>query len=246
MNMEGKIHSIESFGTVDGPGIRLVVFFQGCPMRCQYCHNPDTWDSNDGTLMNVEEILELYEKNKPFYRKGGITATGGEPMLQLDFLLKLFTTAKERGIHTCLDTSGIVFHEGNRQKVDHLMSVTDLVLLDMKHADSEKHRALTGHTNERVLSFLSYLNNRQTPVWIRHVLVPGLTDDRESLLELGHALAPYGCIKVLDVLPYHTMGKAKYQEMNLKYPLGDTPEATEEQAREARSIIIEGMREYSQ
>ena len=163
----GKIHSMESFGTVDGPGVRFVVFFEGCPMRCLYCHNPDTWHLEDGKEMSAEEILSRMERNRSFYRTGGITATGGEPMLQIDFLMELFAGAKERGIHTCLDTSGIMFPGGGGtseeererlKKVDRLLSVTDLVMLDIKHMDAEEHRKLTGQDNEKILAFARYLD----------------------------------------------------------------------------------------
>ncbi len=177
----GKIHSLETFGTVDGPGVRFVVFFQGCPMRCQYCHNPDTWKIEDGEEMTADEIIDRFERNRSFYQTGGITATGGEPMLQLDFLTELFTKAKEKGIHTCLDTSGIMFpkkHTGTDQisereisltgisenmasdrmeKTEQLMSVTDLVMLDIKHINDEEHQHLTGQSNSNILRLQSIL-----------------------------------------------------------------------------------------
>ena len=168
--MKGLIHSFESFGTVDGPGIRYVVFFQGCPMRCLYCHNPDTWDINSGQMYDDAQIIANIVRNKSFYKNGGITATGGEPMLQLDFLISLFEKAKNENIHTCLDTSGILFKESD--KIDKLMQVTDLVLLDIKHMDTNKHKSLTGYENQSVLSFAEYLNCIHKPVWIRYVLVP--------------------------------------------------------------------------
>lgn len=242
--MTGRIHSIESFGTVDGPGIRLVVFFQGCPMRCLYCHNPDTWNPRDGQEISIQEILQLYNKNKAFYRNGGITATGGEPLMQLDFLTELFEAARSQQIHTCLDTSGVTYSPNTMEKIDRLLDVTDLVLLDIKHSSPEKHREITGHSNQNIFAFLRHLDQRKIPVWVRHVLVPGLTNDSESLYQLGQQLAPYGSIQVLDVLPYHTMGKAKYRELGLPYPLGDTPEATEKQAKEARQEILRGIQDY--
>lgn len=242
--MNGRIHSIESFGTVDGPGIRLVIFFQGCPLRCLYCHNPDTWNLKDGTEMSVEEILALYEKNRAFYKNGGITATGGEPLVQMDFLEELFREAKKRNIHTCLDTSGIPFHKSRLQAFERLVKVTDLVMLDLKHADTKRHREITGHPNTSVLDFLKFLDHHDLPVWIRHVLVPGLTDSPEDLIRLGQLLTEYHCLKVLDVLPYHTMGKMKYEEMGIVYPLMDTPEATNAEAYQARQYILQGMRNH--
>ena len=181
--MQGRIHSLESFGTVDGPGTRFVVFVQGCPMRCAYCHNPDTWDMNGGKLMEPSYIIEQYEKNQAFYRNGGgLTVTGGEPLMQVDFLMELFTLAKEKGIHTCIDSSGIAFHPDNtafREKQDKLMELTDLVMLDIKHIDPEKHMALTQQPNENILKFAAYLDERHVDMWIRHVVVPGITDDEK-------------------------------------------------------------------
>lgn len=240
--MIGHIHSVESFGTVDGPGIRLVVFFKGCPMRCLYCHNPDTWEMTGGNDMTVEEILSEYEKSKSFYRNGGITATGGEPLMQLDFLTELFKKAKDRGIHTCLDTSGIMFSKDNIEKFDRLTEVCDLVMLDIKHIDNDEHVKLTGHKNDNILEYLEYLSEKNKPVWIRHVIVPGLTLNDKYLSDLGKYLGKYKNIQALDILPYHAMAKPKYQKMGISYPLGDTPEATKEDAVRARNIIIENMK----
>ncbi|HEY9574276.1 MAG TPA: pyruvate formate-lyase-activating protein [Lachnospiraceae bacterium] len=242
---KGYIHSQESFGTVDGPGIRYVVFMQGCPMRCQYCHNPDTWETGIGTPTTVEEILRNYNKNRPFYKRGGLTVTGGEPLLQIDFITELFMAAKKEGIHTCIDTSGITYHENNtayKKKLDLLLQYTDLVLLDIKHIDSSKHLTLTKHPNEEILNFARYLDKRQVPVWIRHVLVPTITDSKEDLTALGYFLGSLKNIKALDVLPYHTMGLVKYQNMNLDYPLGDLPSSTKEEAAKARKTILLAMK----
>lgn len=245
--MDGYIHSIESFGTVDGPGIRLVVFCQGCPMRCLYCHNPDTWKAGEGMRMSPQEIIALYEKNRPFYQSGGITATGGEPLLQLDFLLELFALAHERGIHTCLDTSAATYREslpeGTRRRLDALLAHTDLVLLDIKHIDASAHRHLTGHGNEGVLAFARYLDRRGIPVWIRHVLVPGVTDDEEALSALGRFLGGLSNVSALDVLPYHTMGVEKYRALGMPYPLEGVQAATAEQAAHARTVILRACRQ---
>lgn len=244
--MKGYIHSTESFGTVDGPGIRFVVFLQGCPMRCQYCHNPDTWQTGTGEQMTPEELIEQYEKNKAFYSTGGITVTGGEPLMQIDFLMELFTLAKQKGIHTCVDTSGIMYRPGEssyNKKLDQLMECTDLVLLDIKHIDPEKHRILTGQDNAGILAFLKYLADRQIPVWIRHVVVPGITDEPEQLKKLGQFIGRFSNIKALDVLPYHTMGIQKYKELGMEYPLEGVEPLPKEKALEARRIIIEGIRE---
>ena len=238
---KGYIHSIESCGTVDGPGIRYVIFFQGCPMRCLYCHNPDTWEPNKGSQMSVDEVLEGFYSNMPFYHNGGVTVTGGEPMMQMDFLIELFTKLHKDGIHTCIDSSGIMFQPDNEtfmKKLDTLLEVTDLIMLDIKHINPKKHEELTAHSNERILAFARYLDKKHIPVWIRHVVVPGITLYKEYLEELGHFLGTLGNVHALDVLPYHSMGKVKYENLNMDYPLKDTPEATKEEAAAAKNIIL--------
>lgn len=211
----GYIHSIESFGTVDGPGIRFVVFFQGCPLRCLYCHNPDSWKKNAGTEMSVDEILSQYERNIEFYKNGGLTATGGEPLYQLDFLTELFVEAKKRGIHTCLDTSAGCFDTNNLSKYDKLLDNTDLVLLDIKHSDSQSHLKLTGIPSNKPLEFLRLLDSKYIQVIIRHVLVPNITDTIEHFEKLGKLLSPFTNIYGVDVLPYHNMGEAKYKKLRV-------------------------------
>ena len=244
--MKGRIHSLESFGTVDGPGVRYVVFVQGCPMRCAYCHNPDTWEMNGGTLMEPEEILENYERNKPFYREGGITVTGGEPLMQIDFLLDLFTKARARGIHTCLDTSGIAYKPNNNPewlaKLDKLCEVTNLVMLDIKHIDPEKHKELTAQPNDGILAFASYLNEKHVDMWIRHVVVPGITDDEESLFKLGYFIGQFSNLKALDVLPYHTMGEAKYEKLGIPYKLAGVPAMDKDKIIDKKEAILRGIR----
>ena len=241
--LKGRIHSTETFGTVDGPGIRYVVFLQGCPMRCLYCHNPDTWEVQGGRVVDVETLLNEYEKNKEFLKNGGITATGGEPLLQIAFVTELFRRAKERGIHTCLDTSGITFRSDDTKQMDGLMAVTDLVLLDVKHMDSEAHRKLTGHPNTAIMDFARYLNQKGVPVWIRHVVVPGITDQREELLALGRFIATLSNVKALDILPYHDMAKPKYEALGLEYPLKDTPPMDKAGAVRAKETVFEGIRQ---
>lgn len=240
--MQGYVHSTESFGTVDGPGVRFVVFFQGCPMRCLYCHNPDTWQPAQGMVMTTEEILMQYERYKEFLKSGGITATGGEPMLQMDFLTDLFTKAKAKGIHTCLDTSGICFSPENPDACRKLAAVTDLVMLDIKHIDDEKHRRLTGQSNRNILAFAEFLAAEGVPLWIRHVVVPGWTDDAASLEALGHFIGGLKTLKALDVLPYHDMGKAKYEALGMDYPLADVPALAKEDAEAARVQIMKGLK----
>ena len=238
---KGFIHSIETCGTVDGPGLRYVIFLQGCPMRCQYCHNPDTWEPNVGDQMTVDEVLKSFYSNRAFYRSGGVTVTGGEPMMQMDFLIELFTKLHKDGVHTCLDTSGIMFQPNNKvfkEKAEKLFAVTDLVMLDIKHIDDEKHKELTTHSNERILAFAKYLDEKGIDLWIRHVVVPGITLYQEYLTRLGEFMATLSNVKALDVLPYHTMGKVKYANLGMEYPLGDKREATKQEAASARNIIL--------
>lgn len=244
--MEGFIHSTESFGTVDGPGVRFVIFLQGCPMRCQYCHNPDTWELRTGSVRSAQSLIKDYQRNAAYYTSGGITVTGGEALLQIDFLLELFTLAKAQNIHTCLDTSGITYREEAspyRQKLDALMELTDLVLLDIKHMDSAAHQALTGHDNGNILAFARYLAQKNIPVWVRHVVVPGITDDPKQLTQLGHFIGSLPNVKALDVLPYHVMGVSKYRELGIPYPLEGVEPATREQAKEARRIILTAVQQ---
>lgn len=244
--MDGYIHSTESFGTVDGPGVRFVIFCQGCPMRCKYCHNPDTWELGKGTRMSPRELIDEYARNKAFYAHGGITVTGGEPLLQIDFLLELFALAKEQGIHICIDTSGAIYREGESEynrKLDRLMAVTDLVMLDIKHIDEAAHRELTGMPNGGVLAFAKYLERKNVPIWIRHVLVPGITDDEGALARLGTFVGGLSNLEALDVLPYHTMGTVKYEQLGIPYPLAGVEPATKEQAARAREIIVKSLRQ---
>ena len=244
--MQGRIHSLESFGTVDGPGTRFVVFVQGCPMRCAYCHNPDTWEMNGGTLMEPSYIIEQYERNSPFYANGGgLTVTGGEPLRQVDFLIDLFTLAKEKGIHTCIDTSGIAYNPNNTEwlkKLDHLMTLTDLVMLDIKHIDPEKHKDLVKQPNENILKFAAYLDEKGIDMWIRHVVVPGYTDDDKYLFELGYFIGQFHNLKALDVLPYHTMGESKYEKLGMEYRLKGVPPMDKTKLIEKKQVILDGIR----
>ncbi|MBO5226912.1 MAG: pyruvate formate lyase-activating protein [Ruminococcus sp.] len=241
--MEGFVHSTESFGTVDGPGIRFVIFLQGCPMRCQYCHNPDTWKPCTGEKRTVESLLEEYDGLKEFLKSGGITVTGGEPLMQMEFVTELFREAKKRGIHTCVDTSGIFYRESNRNEYDELMKYTDLVMLDIKHIDDEEHKKLTAQSNKHILEFAEYLRDIGKDVWIRHVVVPGITLKEKPLHDLGYFLGGLTNLKALDVLPYHTMGIVKYEQLGMEYPLEGVEPATKEQAVWAKNIIFEGLKE---
>ena len=242
----GYIHSLETFGTVDGPGVRFVVFVQGCPMRCAYCHNPDTWAMTGGKIMEASEIIAQYERNIAFYKNGGITVTGGEPLMQVDFLIELFTLAKEKNIHTCIDTSGIAYKPGNTEfieKLDKLMALTDLVMLDIKHIDPEKHKELTQQPNDGILAFCEYLNNRKVDMWIRHVVVPTITDDDTYLYKLGYFIGQFTNIKALDILPYHTMGKAKYEQLGMDYQLDGIPPMDKNKVIEKKQMVLKGIKD---
>lgn len=241
--MTGIIHSTESFGSVDGPGIRFVVFLKGCPMRCKYCHNPDTWDMQGGEKMSTDNIIAAYNKNREFYRNGGITVTGGEPLVQIEFVTELFRKCHEEDIHTCLDTSGVTFDPDNTGKIDELLEYTDLVMLDIKHIDPELHKELTGHTNENILKFAEYMDRKGTAMWIRHVAVPGITDDEKYLFRLGEFIGTLRNVHALDVLAYHTMGAEKYRKLGIDYPLEGTEPMDKERAMECKDIILRGMAE---
>jgi pyruvate formate lyase activating enzyme len=222
------VHSIESCGVFDGPGIRTVIFLQGCKLRCLYCHNPDTWAlTGRGEEMDIPALLEKLSQFKPFMKssQGGVTVSGGEPLLQKKFLLAFFKVLKAEGFHTCIDTNGMV----QLDDVTHeLMDVTDLFLMDIKHIDSKKHQELVGKDNKLPLAFLDALDQSQQNVWIRYVIVPGLTDDPSDVEELARHLSQYSCIQQIDLLPYHKMGSYKYDEMNLKYRLKEMePPSTE-------------------
>lgn len=243
---QGYIHSIESCGTVDGPGLRYVIFLQGCPMRCLYCHNPDTWTPHTEDTMTVEEVLEGFYSNMPFYRHGGVTVTGGEPMMQMDFLIELFEKLHKDHIHTCIDSSGIMFRPDDpvfMEKLDRLLSVTDLIMLDIKHIDDDEHKKLTSHSNQRILAFARYLDKKEIPIWIRHVVVPGITLYQDYLRRLGHFIGTLDNVEALDVLPYHTMGKVKYENLGIDYPLKDTKDATKDEAVAAKNIILQAYKE---
>lgn len=234
------VHSLESFGTVDGPGTRFVVFLKGCNLRCQFCHNPDTWKLDGAREMSVEEILTEFEKVKEFVT-GGITITGGEPLLQLEFLIDFAKEAKSRGVHMCIDTSGGVYNPQNVRQdtmLRELFTYIDLVMLDIKHIDSEGHKQLVGIGNERVLKFAKFLDSIGQEMWIRHVLVPGITMDDKLLFKLGLFIGELKHVIGIEVLPYHTMALVKYENLNYDYPLKDVRPAEKEEAERARQIIL--------
>ena len=244
-NILGNIHSIESCGTVDGPGIRFVVFTQGCPMRCQYCHNPDTWEFKDNKKVSTDEILAQYDGVKEFCT-GGITVTGGEPMCQMDFVTELFKKAQAKGVNTALDTSGVMFKPDNKETVDELLKYTSVVLLDIKHIDDEEHKKLTGHSNKNIIAFAKYLSEIKKPMWVRHVVVPGITFKEEYLTRLGEFLGTLQNIAALDVLPYHDMAIPKYENLKIDYPLKGVPPLSHDEALQARNIILKAYKEQKQ
>ncbi len=237
--MKGKIHSVETLGTVDGPGIRYVVFMQGCPMRCLYCHNPDTWSTDGGKEVGARELADDIMRYANYLKGGGVTVSGGEPLLQLDFLIELFGILKERGLHTAVDTSGITFNPEKTEKIALFAAYCDLFLLDIKHIDSEAHRKLTGHENARPLAFARFLSELGKPMWIRHVLVPGYTDGERELRNLAAFIGTLKTVEKVELLPYHTMGKANYEKLGVAYPLeGVEPPDAEAVARAKRILNI--------
>ena len=237
---KGYIHSLESFGSVDGPGVRYVIFTSGCAMRCQFCHNPDTWNMQSGTPYTADELIAKAVKYRTYWgSKGGITVSGGEPLLQIDFLTELFQKAKEEGIHTTLDTSGQPFtkEEPYFQKFQKLMEVTDLVMLDLKHMDEEQHRMLTGHTNRNILELADYLSDIGKPVWIRHVLVPQRSDEDVYLNRLRDYIRILHNVEKVEILPYHTLGIYKWKELGLTYSLEGIEPPTKERIENANQIL---------
>lgn len=238
--IKGRIHSVESFGSADGPGVRYIVFLKGCNMRCQYCHNPDTWAKDGGELMTPEEVLKKALRYKTYWKeKGGITVSGGEALLQIDFVTELFRLAKEKGVNTCLDTSGNPFslEEPFKSKFDGLMKYTDLFMLDIKHMDDAAHRKLTGQTNQNILEMAAYLSDHGKAMWIRHVLVPGITTEEDELHRLRSFLDTLKTVERVEVLPYHTLGVFKWKELGIPYQLEGVDPPTKEQIDRAKEIL---------
>lgn len=241
MSHKGRVHSLETFGTVDGPGIRFVLFMQGCLMKCQYCHNPDTWNFDGGKEMTVDEVLAEIEPYLNYYRSsgGGLTISGGEPTLQAGFVAEVFSEAKKRwNLHTTLDSNGF----NNAEKLEYLLDVTDLVLLDIKHIDNEKHKVLTGVSNEQTLRTAKWLSDHGKKMWIRHVFVPGIHEDENNLRDLGKFIGTLNGIEKFEILPYHQMGIYKWKELGREYPLEGVPSPTEDQVQRAYRLIEEGRR----
>lgn len=232
----GRIHSIESFGTVDGPGIRFVIFMQGCGLKCKYCHNRDTWDMCGGAITSVDELITKIERYKSYILPsgGGVTITGGEPLLQVKFLITLFRELKKRKIPTAIDTSGMV---DITDDIKELLSLTDLILLDIKHINDEKCKKLVGFSNKKELEFAKYLSNNNIPVWIRQVIIPGITDNKEDLLQLKDFIASLKNVRNIELLPYHKLGKSKWENLGIDYELKDIPSATSEDIKRAKEIL---------
>lgn len=239
--MTGRIHSFESMGAVDGPGLRFVIFLQGCVMRCAYCHNPDSWDFNKGTVYTTDECVEQVLKYKNYFGKdGGVTVSGGDPLCQIDFVIELFGKLKKHNIHTCLDTSGVMFNRSNKlilKKFDNLIKVTDLILLDIKHINNDKHIWLTEHSNSNILDFAKYLMENNVPVWIRYVLVPGINEDKKTLIQTKEFINTLTNVEKVEVLPYHNMALHKYEELGIEYRLKDTPVPSQKQIELANKIL---------
>ena len=240
--IKGIIHSIESFGSVDGPGVRYIVFLQGCRMRCRYCHNPDTWALNDKNSYEETpaETLKKAMRFKAYWKEtGGITVSGGEALLQIDYVTELFRLAKEQGVHTTLDTSGNPFtrEEPFFSKFNELLKYTDLVMLDIKHIDDEEHKKLTGHTNKNILDCARYLSDQGIKMWIRHVLVPGITDKDEYLIRTREFIDTLKTVTKVEVLPYHTLGAYKWKELGIPYKLEGVEPPTEERIQNAKKIL---------
>lgn len=233
----GNVHSIETLGAFDGPGIRYVLFLQGCPLRCKFCHNRDTWGTHENKLMTTDEILNDYKRYKAFYKGGGLTVSGGEATLQLAFLTELFKKAKAQDIHTCLDTSAGTFSEARIEAFDELLKYTDLVLLDIKHIDNEKHKWLVGVPNTNILKFAKYLDQKKVPTILRHILLPYINSQEEYLVKLRTFIDGLSNMIGIDVLPYHKQGIKKWEQMGLVYELPDTPEPTKDLVLYAEKIL---------
>ncbi|NLJ31213.1 MAG: pyruvate formate lyase-activating protein [Clostridiales bacterium] len=233
MGVPGRIHSIESFGALDGPGIRYVLFLQGCSLRCLYCHNPDTWDPADGKPADSDEIMKDILSYRSFIRSGGVTLSGGEPLLQPEFAREILLRCREAGIHTAIDTAGSVPLSVSAPVID----AADLLLLDIKSFDDALCRELTGRSNENTLRTLEYCEKTRKPVWLRHVLVPGWTLKRELLEPLADYLSRFPCVELVELLPFHKMGEYKWRELKLPYRLTDTPVPAHEELEAAKAIF---------
>lgn len=236
----GRVHSVETFGSADGPGVRYVIFLHGCPLRCQFCHNPDTWATNKYQEYTPQDLLNTAMRYQKYWgKKGGITVSGGEPLIQIDFLIELFKLAKKNHIHTTIDTSGAPFTRQSPffEKFNELMKYTDLILLDIKHIDDEGHKVLTGRSNQNILDLAQYLSDIEKPVWIRHVLVPQRNDTDEFLTRLDLFIKTLKNVQRVEILPYHTLGTFKWKELKLDYPLEGIAPPTKERVHRAQQLL---------
>ncbi len=239
---KGIVHSFESFGSVDGPGVRCVVFMQGCKMRCKYCHNPDTWGIV-GQEYTAEELFEKVWKYRAYWghdlEKGGVTVSGGEPLLQIDFVTEFFKILKDHGVHTAIDTSGQPFSTEEKflAKFDELLKYTDLILLDLKEYSSEKHKLLTGFDNKNILEMASYLSEKGIPMWIRHVLVPSITDSDETLTNISKFIKSLKTVEKVEILPYHTLGISKWERLGIPYSLEGIRSPSEDEIKRAEEYF---------
>lgn len=234
---KGNVYFIETMGAFDGPGLRYVLFMQGCPLKCKFCHNRDSWSIDENRIMTVEEVIADYKRYQSYYRRGGITVSGGEPTLQMDFVTELFKACKNEGIHTCLDTSAGVYSRKNKSKHRDLLKYTDLVLLDIKHIDNDSHRWLVGISNQQVLDFAHYLDELQVKTVIRHVLLPGINADVTNLTRLRTFIDGLSNVVGIDILPYHKAGTIKWDKLGIKYELGDVPEPNHQEIQLAEKIL---------
>lgn len=232
----GRVHSIESMGLVDGPGIRTVVFFQGCSLRCKFCHNPDTWAYDGGEQLKPEQLVNKIRRFKPYFKNtGGVTFSGGEPLMQPEFLIEVLKRCKEEGIHTCVDTAGY-----GMDNYDEILKYTDLVLLDVKHINKDDYKEMTRRSMDHFQRFLEALNTHQTPVWIRHVVVPGITDNEDHIKRLRDYVKQIQNVQKVELLPYHLLGTNKYEVMGIPYPLEGVPAMGKEKIKQLQSDYFGG------
>ncbi len=239
-SIKGNVHSLESFGLVDGPGVRYVVFLQGCALRCKYCHNPETWAGNSGTLWTAPKLFDKVYRYKQYWKdNGGITVSGGEPLLQIDFVTEFFKIAKTKKVHTAIDTAGQPFSTNEQwlAKFEELMKYTDLVILDFKEWTDEKHKALTGKGNDNIKEMARWLSDHGKSMWIRHVLVPGLTDGEEDLKAMAEYISTLKTVEKVEILPYHALGIPKWEKLGIDYQLNDAVAPTDEEVARAEELL---------
>ncbi len=231
---KGFVNSIQTLGAVDGPGVRFVVFMQGCNLRCVCCHNPDTWEMTAGDTYTVAELVNKAERYKEYFGKqGGITVSGGEPLMQAEFVAELFKACREKGINTCLDTSGCLLND----RVKQLLEYTDHVLLDIKYTNSEKYKKYVGMPLENALEFLNYLELKGIPVWLRQVIIPTLNDDTENIIKLCEIARLHKCVKKTELLPFKKLCQVKYDKLGIDFPLKDTPEPTADKMKQLNLLL---------